>query len=146
MLISKSRYLSLFTVFCCSKKYFIIFGKVADQGPHTVICVVIAREILLLQSDCPKITKVHNKFKNNNKNGNFTFKCCWWPVGVCSVLSECLLAKICYSWSSDKFAKRTATCGFFFNSALFLLLVGSGPKWSMPIEKLGSSSLVSSTF
>ena len=39
-----------------------------------VICVVIAREILLLQSDCPKVTKVHNKFKNNNKNGNFTFK------------------------------------------------------------------------
>ena len=31
-------------------------------------------------------------------------------------------------------------------SALFLLLVGSGPKWSMPIEKLGSSSLVSSIF
>ena len=35
-----------------------------------VICVVIAREIFLLQSDCPEITKVHNKFKNNNKNGN----------------------------------------------------------------------------
>ena len=29
-------------------------------------------------------------------------------------------------------------------SALFLLLVGSGPKKSMPIEKLGNSSLVSS--
>ena len=56
---------------------------------------------------------------------------------------ECLSAKICYSWSSDKFAKR-ATCEFF--SALFLLLVGSGPKRSMPIEKLGSSSLVSSIF
>ena len=42
-----------------------------------------------------------------------------------------------------KFAKR-ATCKFF--SALFLLLVGSGPKKSMPIEKLGSSSLVSSIF
>ena len=26
------------------------------------------------------------------------------------------------------------------------MLVGSGPKWSMPIEKLGSSSLVSSIF
>ena len=46
-------------------------------------------------------------------------------------------------WSSNEFAKR-ATCEFF--SALFLLLVGSGPKWSMPIEKLGSSSLVSSIF
>ena len=42
-----------------------------------------------------------------------------------------------------KFAKR-ATCKFF--SALFLLIVGSGPKKSMPIEKLGSSSLVSSIF
>ena len=41
-----------------------------------VICVVIAREILLLQSDCPEIAKVHNKFENNNINGNFTFKCC----------------------------------------------------------------------
>ena len=77
-----------------------------------VICVVIAREIFLLQSDCPEITKVHNKFKNNNKNGNFAFKCCWWPVGVCSVPSECLSAKICCSWSSDKFAKR-ATSEFF---------------------------------
>ena len=45
----------------------------------------------------------------------------------------------------DKFAKR-ATCEFFLNSALFLLLVGSGPKRSMPIEKLGSSLLVSSVF
>ena len=41
-----------------------------------VICVVIAREIFLFQSDCPEITKVHNKFKNNNKNGNFAYKCC----------------------------------------------------------------------
>ena len=39
-----------------------------------VICVVIAREIFLLQSDCPEITKVRNKFKHNNKNGNFTLK------------------------------------------------------------------------
>ena len=44
---------------------------------------------------------------------------------------------------ADKFAKR-ATCEFF--SALFLLLVGSGPKRSMPIEKLGSFLLVSSIF
>ena len=33
-----------------------------------------------------------------------------------------------------------------FFSALLSLLVGSGPKRSMPIEKLGSSSLVSSIF
>ena len=32
-----------------------------------VICVVNAREIFLLQSDCPEITKVRNKFKNNIK-------------------------------------------------------------------------------
>ena len=43
------------------------------------------------------------------------------------VLSECFSAKICCCWSSDKFAKR-ATYEFF--SALFLLLVGSGPKIS----------------
>ena len=46
-------------------------------------------------------------------------------------------------YASDKFAKR-ATYEFF--SALFLLLVGSGPKRSMPREKLGSSSVVSSIF
>ena len=37
-------------------------------------------------------------------------------------------------------------CNLQVFSALFLLLVGSGPKWSMPIEKLGRSSLVSSIF
>ena len=36
MLISKSRYLSLFNLLFFSTKYFIIFRKVADQGPHTV--------------------------------------------------------------------------------------------------------------
>ena len=47
-------------------------------------------------------------------------------------------------YASDKFAKR-ATCEFF--PALFLLLlVGSGPKRSKPIENLGSSLLVSSKF
>ena len=59
------------------------------------------------------------------------------------VPSECLSAKICCSSSSDKSAKR-ATCEFF--SASFLLLVGKGPKRLLPIEKLGSSSLVSSIF
>ena len=56
-----------------------------------------------------------------------------FPVNVC------LSAKICCSWSSDKFAKR-ATCDFFY--ALFFLFVGSGPKRSIPMEKLASSSLV----
>ena len=40
-----------------------------------VICV-IAREIFLFQLDRSEITEVHNKVKNNNKNGNFTLKCC----------------------------------------------------------------------
>ena len=38
---------------------------------------------------------------------------------------------------------RNAQLASFFNSALFLLPVGSGAKRSMPIQKLGSSSLVS---
>ena len=38
-----------------------------------VVCLVIAREIFLIESHCSEITKVHNKLKNNNKNGNFTF-------------------------------------------------------------------------
>ena len=38
-----------------------------------VICLVIAREIFLIESHCSAITKVHNKFKNNNKHENFTF-------------------------------------------------------------------------
>ena len=45
--------------------------------------------------------------------------------------------------STDKFAKR-ATCEFF--RIYVFLLVGSGPKRSMPIGKLASSLLVSSIF
>ena len=152
---SQRRLSSFFKLICIYKHWLVITASWEDLAAvifvsnkfmsSCVICVIIGREIFLLQSDCPAITKVHNKFKNSNKNGNFAFKCCWWPVGVCSVPSECLSAKICCSWSSDKFAKR-ATCEFFFNSVLFLLLVGSGPKRSMPIEKLGSSSMVSSVF
>ena len=33
-----------------------------------VICLVIAREIFLIESHCSAITKVHNKFKNNNNS------------------------------------------------------------------------------
>ena len=39
-------------------------------------------------------------------------------------------------YASDKFEERAT---YEFISALFLLLVGSGPKKSMAIEKLGSS-------
>ena len=41
---------------------------------------------------------------------------------------------------------KTRNLQVFFNSALFLLFVGSGPTRSMPIEKLGSFSLFSSIF
>ena len=41
---------------------------------------------------------------------------------------------------------ETGNLRVFLNSALFLLLVGSERKRSMPIEKFGSSSLVSSIF
>ena len=82
-----------------------------------------------------------NSQSYNNKSGNFTSKVInghlfWFPVNV--------------FW--PKFAaaglptnSRNVQLASFF-SALFLLLVGSGPKRSMPIEKLGSSSLVSSIF
>ena len=60
-----------------------------------------------------------NKFKNNNKSGNFTFKVINDQLVTFFVPSECLSVKICCSWSSDKFAKR-ATCEFF--SALSCLL------------------------
>ena len=41
---------------------------------------------------------------------------------------------------------ETRNLQFFFNSALFLLLVGSGPKRSMPILQLGSYSHVFPNF
>ena len=36
-------------------------------------CYCKIREIFLIESDCSGIKKVHNIFKNNSKNGNFTF-------------------------------------------------------------------------
>ena len=44
------------------------------------------------------------------------------------------------------FRQICETCNLRVFSALFLLLVGWGPKRTMPTEKLGSSSLVSSIF
>lgn len=43
-------------------------------------------------------------------------------------------------------SKECSRCACWVFLALFLLLVGSGPKRSMQIEKLGSRSLVSSIF
>ena len=105
-----------------------------------VICVVIAKEIFLLQSDFPEITKCIIK------------KTEILPLNVVDdqLVSVLFPVNVC----RPKFAaaglptnlRNAQLASFFFNSALFLLLVGSGPKRSMPIEKLGSSSLVSSYF
>ena len=52
-----------------------------------------------------------------------------------------------YSKWCSRFRKICETCNLrVFFSFFFLLPVGSGPKRSMPIEKLSSSSLVSSIF
>ena len=118
----------------CAKKPFIVIECNCDCsgfGKFPINCVFYS----------PGWTNL----KTTVKNGTFTFECRLWPIGDYFLfpVNVCLSAKICCSWSYDKFAKR-ATCEFF--SALFLLLFGSGPKWSMPIEKLGRSSLVSSIF
>ena len=100
----------------------------------------------IIESDCSAITKVHNKFKNNNKNGNFIFFVNDQLV-VLSVPSNLSLAQNLLQLVFQQICEtRNLRVFFFFNSALFLLLVGSGRKRSMSIEKLGSSSLVSSIF
>ena len=72
------------------------------------------------------ITKVHNKFKNNNKNGNFTFKCCYWPIGVFSVPSECLSANNCWLYlccllDQDLKGQRRLKIGQFFAGFFHIL-------------------------
>ena len=109
-----------------------------------VICVVIAREIFLLQSDCSGITKVRNKVKT-------TIKTEILPLNVVddqlvSVLFPVNVFRQKFAAAGLPTNLRNVQLASFFNSALFLLLVGSGPKRSMPIQKLGSSSLVSSMF
>ena len=110
-----------------------------------VICVVIAREIFLLQSDCPEITKCITNLKT-------TIKTEILPLNVVddqlvSVLFPVNVFRPKFAAASLRQICETRNLRvFFFHSALFLLLVGSGPKRSIPIEKLGSSSLVSSIF
>ena len=109
-----------------------------------VICVVIAREIFLLKSDCPEITKCITNLKT-------TIKTEILPLNVVddqlvSVLFPVNVFRPKFAAAGLPTNLRNAQLASFFNSALFLLLVGSGPKRSMPIEKLGSSSLVSSIF
>ena len=105
-----------------------------------VICVVIAIEIFLLQSDCPEITKCITNFKT-------TIKTEILPLNVVddqlvSVLFPVNVFRPKFAAAGLRQICETRKLRVFFNSALFLLLVGSGPKRSMPIEKLGSSSLV----
>ena len=87
---------------------------------------------------------MHNKFKNNNKNEDFAFKC--FSDQLVSVLFPVNVFQPKFAAARLRQICETLNLRVFLNSALFLLLVGSGPKRSMPIEKLGSSSLVSSIF
>ena len=99
-----------------------------------VICVVIAIEIFLLQSDCPEITKCTTNLKT-------TIKTEILPLSVVddqlvSVLFPVNVFRPKFAAAGlQQICEQRATCESFFNSALFLLLVGSGPKRSMPIEK-----------
>ena len=110
-----------------------------------VICVVIAREIFPLQSDCPEITKCITNLKT-------TIKTEILPLNV--VYAQLVSVLFPVNVFRPKFAaaglptnlRDAQLASFFLNSVLFLLLVGPGPKRSMPIEKLGSSALVSSIF
>ena len=112
-----------------------------------VICVVIAREIFLLQSDCPATTKCITNLKTTIKTEilpsnvvDGQLVSVLFPVNVFRPkFAAASLRQICETRNLRVFF-------FFFTSALFLLLVGSGPKRSMPIQKLGSSLLVSSIF
>ena len=87
-----------------------------------VICVVIAREIFLLQSDCPEITKGITNLKT-------TIKTEMLPTNVVDDQLVFVLFPV------NVFRPKFAAAGLpsFFNSALFLLLVPAGPKRSMPI-------------
>ena len=100
-----------------------------------VICVVIARDIFLLQSDCPEITKCVTNLKT-------TIKTEILPLNVVDDRLVSVLFPVNVFRPKFPAAGLRQICEtrylrvFFFNSALFLLLVGSGPKRSMPIEKL----------
>ena len=109
-----------------------------------VICVVIAREIFLFKSDCPEITKCITNLKT-------TIKTEILPLNVVddqlvSVLFPVNVFRPKFAAAGLRQICETRYLRVFLILALFLLLVGSGPKRSMPIEKLGSSSLASSIF
>ena len=73
MLISKSRYLSLFNVFFFSTKYFIIFGKVAEQGHRGLARAkdhILYKVILTFES----VDETH-KFDNSYESFWITLSC-----------------------------------------------------------------------
>ena len=108
-----------------------------------VICVVIAREIFLLQSDCPEITKCITNLKT-------TIKTEILPLHVVddqlvSVLFPVNVFQPKFAAAGLRQICETRDLRVFFKFD-FIFACGSGPKRSMPIEKLGSSLLVSSVF
>ena len=87
-----------------------------------VICVVIAIEIFLLQSDCPEITKCITKLKTTIKT----------EILPLNVVDDQLVSVL---FPGNVFRSKFAAAGLrqicetrnfqvFLNSALFLLLVG----------------------
>ena len=98
----------------------------------------------MLKSDCTEITKCITNFKTTIKTEILPLNVVddqlvsvLFPVNVFQPkFAAARLRQIC----------ETLNLRVFFNSALFLPLVGSGPKRSMPKENLGSSSLISSIF
>ena len=97
-----------------------------------------ARRLPLLQAQSSIWNRLSllNNFLMFLHKFNEIFRVNWWRISDCRVSSFLKTFPGC----------RVSRHELFFNSALFLLLAGSGPKRSMPIEKLGSSALVSSIF
>ena len=89
----------------------------------------------MLKSDCTEIAKCITNLKTTIKTEILPLNVVddqlvsvLFPVNVFQPkFAAARLRQIC----------ETFNLRVFFNSALFLLLVGSGPKRSMPIEKLG---------
>ena len=52
MIIIKSLDLSFSSVFYFSKKYLIMFGKVVDQGPHTVVMEFVWSPLKIIIKKC----------------------------------------------------------------------------------------------
>ena len=78
-----------------------------------VICVVIAREIFLLQSDCPEIPKCITKLKTTIKTETLPLNVVDdQSVSVLFPVNQMSFGQNLLQLVFDKFAKR-ATCEFF---------------------------------